>query len=136
VSDSDLSEIQATVNSTLRVITDERASPGALAAEIGLIPVQWLWAQTVAGLGGRLQTNRSHLRAASRMIVTSLLSNTDKSVTVPKGWFREYHIALCLLDLKDHWPVIQSTLLDPLTNPLDILLLENFHRVASPLAPY
>jgi hypothetical protein len=57
VSASDIPELQYMVNSSLREISDARASPEALCAEIGLLPVKWLWAQTVAINGGRLQSN-------------------------------------------------------------------------------
>lgn len=65
LSDTDLHDIQSTINTSLRALSHDRASPEALHAEIGLIPVKWQWAQALAVMGGRLQTNRRPLRAAA-----------------------------------------------------------------------
>ncbi len=119
VSVSDIPELQSMINSSLRDISDARASPEALCAEIGLLPVKWLWAQTLAINGGRLQSNRTPLRAAE--IVTNLLSNPTSNDH--KGLGKDYKIALFRLGLKTHWPLIQARELPAPQSPADKAML-------------
>jgi hypothetical protein len=132
VSHKDIPEIQTMVNSSLRDITDERASPEALLAEIGLLPVKWLWAQSMAKTGGRLQTNKRPLRAAE--LVSNLLHHPPFNDN--KGWGLEYKIALAWLDLRSHWPYLIPETLPKPQDPNDLYLLENPGMTASPLAPF
>jgi hypothetical protein len=132
ISSSDVPELQYMVNTSLRSITDARASPEALCAEIGLMPVEWLWAQAVAINGGRLQSNRSPLRAAD--LVTNFLAYEEFGEH--KGWGKEYKIALFRLDLKSHWPVLNPSVLPKPQKFADLMMLEYPQAAVTALAPY
>jgi hypothetical protein len=128
----DIPELQSMINSSLRDISDDRASPEALCAEIGLLPVKWLWAQTLAINGGRLQSNSAPLRAAE--IVTNLLS--DPKSNDYKGLGKDYKIALFRLGFKTHWPLIQARELLTPQSDADKAMLEHPQYWATELAPY
>ncbi len=132
VSLSDLPDIQTAVNTSLLSITFSDASPEALAAEFGILPIRIAWASTMAVLGGRLQTNLTPLRAAS-IFVAGLQLGFEPG---QKSFHAEFQAALYQLQLKDHWPLLDTSILPKLTNPEDKWLLENPKPGAAPAAPF
>jgi hypothetical protein len=86
-----------------------------------LLPVKWLWALSMAKLGGRLQTNKCPLQAAE--LVTNLLQPPPFNDN--KGWSLEYKIALAWLDLRQHRPSLTADALPKQQDPMDLYILEN-----------
>jgi hypothetical protein len=135
VSLTDLPEIQAAVNTSLRCMTFMNASPEALAAEFGILPIRQSWAAAVATLGGRLQTNPAPLRAAA---LFSAWINSDNATggAGSRTLGDEYLSALHQLQLRNHWPLLDTSCLPVPTDPLDILQLEHPQPGAAPAAPF
>ena len=128
----DVHDVQVAVNNSLRSITHETASPEALAAEFGILPLKHSWAAQVAILGGRLQTNPYPLRAAH--VAQTLLHDTTD---MQHRCFRsEYKSALHELGLQNHWPLIDPTCLPPLERLEDLQLRDHPSPGAARWAPY
>jgi hypothetical protein len=132
VSLTDLSDIQTAVNTSLRSMTFSDASPEALAAEFGVQPIRQAWATTVTTLGGHLQTNVTPLRAAT-IFVAELCLDKEPS---PKSFRAEYQVALFQLQLKAHWPLINTSALPEPTDPMEKWLLEHPQPEMAPAAPF
>jgi len=132
MSHGEASEIQTVVNTSLRSISFWDASPEALSAEFGIPLVDVQWDESVAILGGRLQSPPAPLRAAA--IFQALLTRPDSAP--PSSLVARYHIALCHLNLRHHWPAIQKSVLPEPARQDDKLLQQNPKPGASPLAPY
>lgn len=122
IRDTDLPVLQNTVNTTLRTITFTGVSPPALHAKFGIPDLKWRRAEALGILGGRLQFPPQHLQAAA--IFTAQLANNPDSP--PRDLCHEYKVALHLLELKDHWPLLQPHLLPSSEEGVDLPIEDPF----------
>lgn len=131
---ADLPRVQSAINRSLRAVFAQEASAEALCAEFGLLSVEISWADAIAKLGGRLQTNPVPLQAAA---VTEYLLQSFSATTSKKyQWLHALHSSMALLGLLDHWPRIIVDALPPIVRAADIHMSDHPAQGAAEAAPF